>query len=549
MLTSTNVRAGGATVRTGHSFSTRAARVSAIVVVLAICSLLLLALGMHQPMDHDEHQFVASGAVLVRNGLLPYRDYPYFHTPQLIFVYALLFCWTKHLLLAARLVSVAGAAGSTVFIFLWTHRRLNHWPAGARFTAAALAALVFISNPIVTYTTGKAWNHDLPILLTLLAFGAACRAATSRRYLLWASISGLMIGCAVGMRLTFAPVVLVLAAIAANAADRSLRQKWSAFTAFTAGVVAGLAPTCALFLLAPRQFIFGNFKYPMLNTLFRASEGNDQATLPFVKLAYVLAHYVCKPANLLLIVILLMALKLARNTGRRRRETTWLGVMTLYLAIGSLAPTPAYEPYFYAMIPFVILWAVSALASVRPDDLGATRRLRWAGGLAVIATLIGIGPYLHIGELFHPQKWVPMQIHEQGKFIATLSRHGPVFTLEPIYPLEGGSGVYPETVTGAFALRVAPLVREKDELKLGELDGDEFDALLWKTPCGAIMTGPEPTLESPLIAAAERRHFYGLHLGGQRILWLAGPAPVVIKPKADVDEKAVATARNGLGLK
>jgi len=538
---SLNVRAGDTSARAAAPFAPL--RFLAIVALLAACALLLLALGMHQGLDHDEHQFVASGAVLVRQGLLPYRDYPYFHTPELIFVYALLFCWTDHLLLAARLVSVVAAVGSAGFIFLWSYGRLSHWPATKRFAAAALAALLFITNPIVTYTTGKAWNHDLPIFFTLLAFGATCRAATRRRWG-WMLISGVLIGAAIGIRLTFAPVVLALGCMALAAPDLSQRQKGLAVTAFMAGVIAGLAPTFALFLLAPRQFIFGNFQYPMLNTLFRAAEGNDQATMPLVKLAYVIGHYVCKPGNLLLVAILLIALKLSRNIVRRTWETAWLGVLTLYLWIGAFAPTPAYEPYFYAVIPFVILWAISALAPLRPGDVAAAKWLPWSGSLAAVAILIGIGPYRHVAELFHPAKWAPMQIHEQGKFIATLSRHGPVFTLEPIYPLEGGSDVYPETVTGAFALRVAPLVREADELKLGEFDGDEFDALLWTHPCGAIMTGPEPTLEGPLIAAAERRHFYALHLGGRRILWLPTMPAVVIKPKAISNEPQLARSHD-----
>src|SRR5258706_11870815 len=77
-----------------------------ILACLAVLFVSLVLLGMSKPLDHDEHQFVAAGALLARRGLLPYRDYPYFHMPNLVFVDALLFRFTGHLLLAARAVSI-----------------------------------------------------------------------------------------------------------------------------------------------------------------------------------------------------------------------------------------------------------------------------------------------------------------------------------------------------------------------------------------------------------------------------------------------------------
>ena len=63
--------------------------------------LLLFARAMFKRLDHDEHQFIASAALLARRSLLPYRDYPHFHMPYLIVIYAMLLKLTDHLLLAA----------------------------------------------------------------------------------------------------------------------------------------------------------------------------------------------------------------------------------------------------------------------------------------------------------------------------------------------------------------------------------------------------------------------------------------------------------------
>jgi hypothetical protein len=32
-----------------------------------------------------------------------------------------------------------------------------------------------LATPVFFYTSGRAWNHDLPMLLLLLAFGACSR--------------------------------------------------------------------------------------------------------------------------------------------------------------------------------------------------------------------------------------------------------------------------------------------------------------------------------------------------------------------------------------
>src|SRR3954470_9477005 len=65
--------------------------VAAVAPLVPVVFTVMLARAMSKPLDHDEHQFIASGALLARRGLLPYRDYPYFHMPYLAGAYALLF--------------------------------------------------------------------------------------------------------------------------------------------------------------------------------------------------------------------------------------------------------------------------------------------------------------------------------------------------------------------------------------------------------------------------------------------------------------------------
>src|SRR5881275_1674106 len=97
----------------------RTVHVVIIFVVLAVMLALLLASAMTKRLDHDEEQFVASGVLLARRGLLPYHDYPYFHVPYLVYVYAALTRLSDHLLLIMRLFNaLCGFATAAIVFFM-----------------------------------------------------------------------------------------------------------------------------------------------------------------------------------------------------------------------------------------------------------------------------------------------------------------------------------------------------------------------------------------------------------------------------------------------
>src|SRR5829696_8613130 len=89
----------------------------AAVIFLGAALVLVWGLNMRRGLNHDEHQFVASAALIARNGLLPYRDFPYFHVPTLSFLYTLLFGATDYLLLSARSFSILCSWLTLVLIF------------------------------------------------------------------------------------------------------------------------------------------------------------------------------------------------------------------------------------------------------------------------------------------------------------------------------------------------------------------------------------------------------------------------------------------------
>ncbi len=120
--------------------------------------------------NHDEHQFIASGVLLAQAGLLPYRDYPHFHMPNLVFVNALLFRLTDYYLLAARTLSVLSGWLLLVALYFTALRLFRNTANRARFLIGAGMVLLLGASPMLVYTSGRAWNHDLPAVLSMAAF-------------------------------------------------------------------------------------------------------------------------------------------------------------------------------------------------------------------------------------------------------------------------------------------------------------------------------------------------------------------------------------------
>ena len=114
-----------------------------ILLFFLAVGVLLFSRSMNRRFSHDEHQFVASGVLLAEEGLFPYQDFPYHHTPYLTYVNALIFNFADRLLFSARTASVAfsvlGAGVIYYFVleaFTGQRRLLRHLPAagsGASF--------------------------------------------------------------------------------------------------------------------------------------------------------------------------------------------------------------------------------------------------------------------------------------------------------------------------------------------------------------------------------------------------------------------------------
>jgi 4-amino-4-deoxy-L-arabinose transferase-like glycosyltransferase len=497
--------------------------------------LLLLVTNAQKPLDHDEHQFVASGALLAREGLLPYRDYAYFHTPNLVFVYGALFAVTADPLLVARIFSTLCGSLVVLLTSVVAFQVFRKQHILLRLLVAVGAAILLLTNPLFSYTTGKAWNHDLPVLLTMIAFLLVGRGARQTNGRWWVFFSGLLVGLAAGTRLSFALAAVPFAGmIALYPGSTAPRKRWVLPLWFGLGLLLALLPSLVLFAMAPRQFLFGNLGYARYNTLYRQAAGFHQGDVSVIamslggKFQYLARYVVSSPGNLLLLLAwILFAVLLAVPRLRRQPphgfETALSLALFPFLLMGSLAPTPAFFQYFYALVPFLLLGTLYGMASLYGQDGSHSWIPALFALVVVFAGAYGIKNYESVGEAFAPEEWLTSEVRSTGVEIGELAGQGRVLTLSPIFPLAGDARIYPEFATGAFAWRVAPFVPAEDRQARDVVSADELESVLDSDPPAAILTGSEETLEEPFILYAQENGYQAIDLPDGMQLWRPAP--------------------------
>lgn len=492
-------------------------------IFLAGVFVLLLGLNMRRGLNHDEHQFVASGALIARHGLLPYVDFAYFHVPGLSFVYALIFSVSDHLLLWARFVSIVSSWGTLALLFAVGFTALQSQSMRLRVLTAGSVVLLLMSNPFFTHASGRAWNHDVPILLTLVAMVVHLRGLKPARSAVWLVLSGALIGLAASVRLSFAAVAAPFLVMFWFSPDQDGRLRRQSVLAFATGGLIGTLPLIVMFALAPDNFIFDNFGYVRLNTLFYQQEQPGHITMSLGgKLLYFGQLIVREPGNIAFVLAALVVVVPALSSINLSTDRMGLTSFTLpFLLLGALVPTPAQVQYFFVLFPFVALLILYAL------DRWLIRQRIGVGILglaAVVSALFAVPRYAAGVEIvFTPDEWFPVKTHERGAYLADLAGYETVLTLAPIYPLEGKAPVYDEFATGPFAWRVASLVDADERQTYRLVAAGDLNSYLQRRPRAVLITADDNDTdeEQPLIDYAETHDYVPVDITEVGTLWLS----------------------------
>ena len=478
---------------------------------LAAVLLFLFFAAMGRNLNHDEHQFIAPAAVLIE-GAQPYRDFPLFHLPNLVFLYAGLFRVFDHPLLTARCFSVLCAFATAVLIFRegWKFSSLTetHW----RFAAAAAPVLLFIFDPLCLFTTGRAWNHDSTALLIVLAVILQISAA-HRNSLLCAATSAICAGLAVGTRLTCAPILIPLWISNWFLPAPIIRRTGFAAIYFLAATAA-LAPSLYYLCAHTDSFLFSNFEFPRLRLLDPENERIRKTMNPLRKLRFFFKE-VALPSLPLFLTFLVLGI--GRPTKSTFATTMVLAILPFAL-LGCFAPSRYQYQHYFIIIPLLVLGVVYGISA-------APRPANWLLIALTLSVVTCLSSFIYVSytDIFPGpfSDWFPTRIASIGTKIRAQNPRGPVLTLAPIYPLEARLQTYPEFATGPFAWKSARFVAPERRVRLHLIAPDDLESLLAAKPPGAILTGVEETaLEKPLVEYSRAHQFTPVNLGKERTLWL-----------------------------
>ena len=488
-------------------------------VALAAVFVALFARSMFYPLSHDEHQFIAGGALLARHGALPYKDFSYNHMPYLAFIYGAVFMASDHLLLAARLISVVCAWLTLVLIFRiglssCVSRGRDRW-----FVAGGSALFLF-ANPLFVYSSPWAWNHSTAILAAVGGFLLVCRSlGNPARHAVPAFFGGVLLALAVGIRLSFAPLVVPFAVMLLAHPFRrgafpgpGLRRT----ILFGAGMLVGLLPVFLLWLAAPAGFLFGNWTYPSLNKAVYAEWGHSVAMTAGGKMLYLVRDVFSVPGNLALLAACVLVLvrwySLPSGTKERTTEIVLILLTVPFLLVGAFAPTPSQEQYFCPLAPFMVLLTLYGLADLqRGRSLLRVEKILFVALLAVTC-IAGLPRYRSVVRLAAVDDWVPIQVHRAGVEVASFSGDSTVVTVAPTYPLEGRVGILESLATGPFVWRVGHLLPRHTRTNLHVMCSEDLSRLPESARPMSVLTGSEASEEHALLRFAQERRMRPVHL-------------------------------------
>ncbi len=506
------------------------------MVLIGITFLALFYRAMGRDLNHDEHQFLAPGVLLSREGLLPYRDYPLFHVPNLVFAYAAMDWITGDVIFGAKLLSAVASTGVVMLLF-WTalSRMSNSLTPLQRFWLATGASILLLFDPLFLYTSGKTWNHEVPAFL--LALAVVFHVESFRAHpLLFSTLSGCAAGLAAGTRLTYAPPCAAFVIHLLIAGGKTWRERVKLLVAWGGGCFVGLLPCIYFLVTCTDAFLFDNLKFPRLRLLDTDNERIQKTMTLWRKVRFLVKEVISRSWPLAVLYVGLGIIPMFQAVRSRRFSSGAIFTLLLGLCVIAGCFTPARYQYqhFYAMS---VVGALGIVYRCKEGQLSknARRILLIAIGVFAVISIVGFldkkenrpngwRAYLEARAMRDPGIWFTTRYRQQ---YGVLQRHippgGRVLTLAPTAVLAADRRICPEFATGPFAWRSAEFVEPGKRAKLGFVGpADLAEHVKTERPIG-ILTGVEDDeLEKPLIEFAERGGYRKIELPRNKTLWLLG---------------------------
>jgi len=451
--------------------------------VLLLAAVMLLGRAMDAPLDRDESMYV-SAAVLARSAAL-YAEVPFLQMPGLPWLLAAFLPAPGEgpLLLCARLLTV-GCAIAMLLALVGIARRRGASP----WFGVALAVLLAV-QPTFLAAADEATNHLPPLAAATVAVWLLAGTQRSRRDTISA---GVLLGLAVALRLTWAPVVLATWIVFGLVTRERTSVAWIG----GGGLLVAL-PVLVAASAAPDAFAFQNLGFHAVNRSWAIDTG-----LPWALGRRALFDALVDLAQQRAVLAWLLALGVTAAITRWTRQRLIVALLVgAALAVASALPSPWWARHALPLIGG--LTVLAALAS--PRELPHPRIV---GGLLLIASASGIlaqgGTHAEaVARAFEPSSWSARIFHEQCQLLRKAAPEGPITSLRPLVLLEAGLEIDPTSVAGPFVWRTRAHL---DPTQVEAARGAQGVLDLEPAPAGVLL-GVEPRYEGNVRGELEAAGF------------------------------------------
>ena len=508
--------------------------------LLGLAGIGLFARIMTYPLRHDEQMYMPVGALLRQGDL--YRDFGFNNFPNLPLLMALVFgvSGTDHYLLTARLVIFSA------WLLAALAMALLAWRGAGSAIASVLAALLLMTNPLLLGQAGMlATNNFLPMAFaisgTCLFIAGLDREKPSSLII---AAAGLCLGIALGFKANYVflvPPFAVAALLVPARLPHTQRIRYVILPLLIGGVI-GSTPVLLYLVRDPAGFVAHVINYhrgPHIDYWTANPSLNGPKVMSLIGKMKLAASLWLGGGGIVILIAATYGVWANARKGPARATPAsrpmWPIWLLAALAVGgaiiSFVPTPAFPQYYILPIPFVI--ALAALSYGRLPDKDRKRLAPWLCGITLLVILTGMPRLLvSLPQIATPQSWAGYQAHAAGQAVAAAVAQGgaagPIATLAPIYPLEGGLKVYPELAAGPLVYRVGDMIPIDDQKHYRMISPARLPDLLASQPPAAILTGLEGELDAQFVAYARTN---GYHLLAEPVLSdRYGTARLYLKP-------------------
>lgn len=417
-----------------------------------------LLLALTRDLSHDEHMYVAAGALIAQGERL-YVDFAYFQTPYLPYLYAAVFTLTggEWLLLSARLVAVAIGIGG-LFGVRWVCGRLSGSAA-----IGDLCGILLATHHLLLFVFPFARNHVIALALILLGLACVYANETNRRWMF--GFAGTCAALAIGMKLTSLPLAMVIMALCVlQVRGRTFERLQLAVFPATMGFGIGILPLLWIAIqVDPDLLYFNNLGYHHHNLEWRQSSENPGKVAFAEKLLSALL-YLLKGSGIALLIALGAGLHWQRVLGQfaDRKLLLSLGLTVIVAFFIALVPSPLQRDYLIAVPGTGVLLLAVVLKPIWHHQSVQRAMLVIALAGFGVASITNLRDFRN---LLNPMDCAPIASAKIGGLLKEkLEPRTRVLTISPLFPLEAGLAIPPPCASGPFFYRVGALL-ENSELE------------------------------------------------------------------------------------